>query len=213
MEMENKELQEGTEKIKAKYVAHVTRDEKLLKIFVKFSNKVKHPRTTTYMVLVGGTLTALPIVNKEIALAGVIICYVMGPLMVLMGLFRHWIGVNMLKSNPSTVLGEELTYIFGNTTVYMEKAGEMERMGSYHAIYRLWEDEKHFYIGMNEDDLLVLPKEAIEAEDLREFRDFVLEKSGCMYTWRPARLDNVVKNVVIALNAKFTYKPPKEEEK
>ena len=85
------------------------RDEKLLRMFVKFSNSVNHPRATGYMLLVGGSMFALPFMNREIALPGVIICLVMGPLLFLMGIFRHEIGVYMLKSNPQTNLGEELT--------------------------------------------------------------------------------------------------------
>ena len=83
--MENMELQESSDLKKGKYVASVKRDEKLLKTFVKFSNQVRHPRTTVYMITVGAMLIALPIANKGIALPGVIICYVMGTLMVLMG--------------------------------------------------------------------------------------------------------------------------------
>ena len=87
--MENVKLQENSDFKKGKYVVPVKRDEKLLTTFVKFSNRVRHPRTTVYMTSMGAMLTALPIANKEIALPGVIICYIMGPLMVIMGLFRQ----------------------------------------------------------------------------------------------------------------------------
>ena len=192
--MENKELREEQSNVKGKYIVPVTRDEKLLKTFVKFSNQARHPRTTVYLVTVGAMLIALPIANKEIALAGVIICYVMGALMVLMGVLRHHIGVYMLKSNPQTKLDEELTYIFGNTDVKTERNGELEKLGSYASIYRLWEDEKFFYIGINEDDLVVLPKTNFEVGDVSAFRDYILEKSGATFTWQPKRVDNVIKN-------------------
>ena len=55
---------------KAKYIAKVHRDEYLLKLFVKFYNRVKHPRATLFMVSVGLMLIAMPIANKKIALAG-----------------------------------------------------------------------------------------------------------------------------------------------
>lgn len=203
--MENKEIIN----VKGKYVVPVKRDEKLLKTFVKFSNQTRHPRTTVYLVTVGAMLMALPIANKEIALAGVIICYVMGALMVLMGVFRHHIGVYMLKSNPQTKLDEELTYIFGNTDVKTEKNGELEKLGSYASIYRLWEDEKFFYIGINEDDLVVLPKTNFEIGDVSTFRDYILEKSGAIFTWQPKRLDNVIKNNI----TQFKWRMQKQKEK
>lgn len=202
--MENKEIIN----VKGKYVVPVKRDEKLLKTFVKFSNQTRHPRTTVYLVTVGAMLIALPIANKEIALAGVIICYVMGALMVLMGVFRHHIGVYMLKSNPQTKLDEELTYIFGNTDVKTEKNGELEKLGSYASIYRLWEDEKFFYIGINEDDLVVLPKTNFEIGDVSTFRDYILEKSGAIFTWQPKRLDNVIKNNI----TQFKWRMQKQKE-
>ena len=192
--MENMELQESSDLKKGKYVASVKRDEKLLKTFVKFSNQARHPRTTVYMITVGAMLIALPIANKGIALPAVIICYFMGTLMVLIGLFRHYIGTYMLKSNQQTKLGEEITYIFGNTDIKTDKAGVIEKLGSYSKIYRLWEDEKHFYIGINEDDLVVLPKNDFITGEVSEFRDFLLEKSGATYTWQPTRIDNVIKH-------------------
>lgn len=206
--MENVKLQENSDFRKGKYVVPVKRDEKLLKTFVKFSNRVRHPRTTVYMTSMGAMLTALPIANKEIALPGVIICYIMGPLMVIMGLFRHYIGVNMLKNNPETNLGEELTYIFGNTDVKTDKNGELEKLGSYSKIYRLWEDEKVFYVGINEDDLVVLPKENFEIGDVSTFRDFILEKSGAIYTWKPCRMDNVIKHTMTS----FKWRMQKQRE-
>lgn len=206
--MENKELREEQSNVKGKYIVPVTRDEKLLKTFVKFSNQTRHPRTTVYMVTVGTMLIALPIANEGIALVGEIICYVMGALMVLMGAFRHHIGVYMLKSNPQTKLDEELTYIFGNTDVKTERNGELEKLGSYASIYRLWEDEKFFYIGINEDDLLVLPKTNFEVGDVSTFREYILEKSGATFTWQPKRIDNVIKNNI----AQFKWRMQKQKE-
>ena len=206
--MENVKLQENSDFKKGKYVVPVKRDEKLLKTFVKFSNQTRHPRTTVYLITVGSMLIALPIANKEIALAGVIICYVMGALMVLMGVFRHRIGVYMLKSNPQTKLDEELTYIFGNTDVKTERNGELEKLGSYASIYRLWEDEKFFYIGINEDDLVVLPKANFEVGDVSTFREFILEKSGATFTWQPKRVDNVIKHNI----TQFKWRMQKQRE-
>lgn len=209
MNIESKELQEAQNSVKGKYVASVVRNEKLLKLFVKFYNKVRHPRVTLFMTSVGVMLTALPIANKEIALAGVIICYIMGPIMALLGLFRHVIGVEMLKSNPETQMGEELTYIFGNTDIKICKNDKLEKFSSYANVYRLWESEKIFYIGANEDDLVVLPKESFETGDVTAFPDFLIEKSGCIYTWQPTRIDNVIKNYFATM--KWNMQKRKEE--
>jgi len=193
----------------AKFVARVLRDDKLLKTFVKFSNRVRHPRVTGYMLIVGGSLTALPFVNKEIALAGVIICYIMGPLMMAIGLFRHYIGYRMLKANPATKLGEEFTYIFSSSGVKVDVGGEIEHLGNYSNIYRLWEDEKRFYIGTESEDLIILPKETFELGDVSEFKEFIIEKSKAIYTWAPLRADNIVKNNILMF--KLRMKKQREE--
>lgn len=212
MEIENRDLQEGTDSTKAKYVVPVKRDMKLLKEFVKFSNHVRHPRTTVYMFTVGASMLILPSVNHEIALPGVIICYIMGSLMVLISLFRHYIGTYMLKANPATKMDEELIYLFTNTGVQINKQDGFENMGSYKKIYRLWESEKIFYIGMNEDDLIVLPKKNFESGDVSTFRDFVLEKSRAIYTWQPNRIDNVIKQNVMQFQMRMR-KQEQENEK
>lgn len=196
-------MHEENEWKNAKYKAVVKRDEKILKTFVKFSNRVRHPRATVFMVSVGAMLVALPIANREIALPGVIICFVMGPLLFLMGLFRHYIGTQMLKNNPETKLDEEITYIFGNTDVKTARGDVIEKMGSYAKIYRLWENEKIFFIGMNEDDLVVIPKCDFVSGDVDTFRDFILEKSGCIYTWQPNRVDNIVKHYITSVKWKM----------
>lgn len=199
---EEESKKESIDRKRSKYTIPVVRDVDMLKTFVKFSNEVGHPRATGYMVIVGGTMFVLPFINHDIALPGVIICHVMGALMVLLGVFRHQIGVSMLKSNPQTKLGEELVYLFGSTGVKVEKDGKVEHIGSYKKIYRIWEDEKHFYVGMDTEDLLVLPKWAFETGDYTTFRDFIVEKSRCSYVWKPTRIDNVIKD----LNMKFKMK-------
>ena len=206
--MEKKEIQETQDVVKGKYVATVMRDEKLLKLYVKFYNKVRHPRVTMYMTTIGALLIALPIANKEIALPGVIVCYIMGPILMLLGLFRHVIGVKMLKDNPETQLGEKLTYIFGNTDIKISKENKLEKFSSYANVYRLWENEKIFYIGANEDDLAVIPKENFETGDVSMFREFLLDKTGCIYTWQPTRIDNVIKNNI----ASFKWRMQKQQE-
>ncbi|MBQ6844082.1 MAG: YcxB family protein, partial [Agathobacter sp.] len=96
----------------------------------------------------------------------------------------------------------------GNTDVKTERNGELEKLGSYASIYRLWEDEKFFYIGINEDDLVVLPKTNFEVGDVSAFRDYILEKSGATFTWQPKRVDNVIKNNI----AQFKRRMQKQKE-
>jgi len=146
------------------------------------------------MVTVGVMLFVLPFLNEDIALPGKIIAWVVGAIMVPFGIFRHNISVSMMADNPATKLNAELTYLLGKTGIWVEEDGKIDNFGSYKKIYRVWEDEKFFYIGMNEDDLLVFPKENFERGDVGTFRDFILEKSCEDFRWVPTQPVNIVKN-------------------
>ena len=216
MEIENKELQESVETEvgkKDKYTVHIKYSKEILKTFAKFYNSVKHPRATMFMVSVGVMLFALPFVNHDIKLPGQIICYVMGPILFLLGLFRQNISVLMMKDSDGMKLDDDIVYRFGNTGVQVEKAGKTEHMGNYKKIYRIWEDEKTFFVGMNEEDLIVLPKTAFEDGDPDTFREFILEKSRCIFTWHPRRLDHIIKWRWIQIRTRKNQEAFEEAEK
>lgn len=203
-------LQEGEDTRKSKYVVSTVRDKELLKTFVKFYNRVKHPRVTIYNLVVGGTLVALPIVQDGIRQPGETICYVVGTIMVLLALFRQYISVYMMKSKPETKYNARVRYLFGSTGIQLNEEGEASRLGNYKKIYRVWEDEKNFYIGMNEDDLLVLPKQDFECGDVTTFREYILDKSRAEFCWKPAKFQNVVKDKM--MNKLFHQEEQKETE-
>jgi len=145
------------------------------------------------MFSVGLMLFWLPFVNHDIKLPGQIVCYVMGPILFLLSLFRHNISVLMMKESDGMKVGEDIIYHFSNTGLVVEKSAGIEHMGNYKKIYRIWENEYTFFIGMNEDDLIVLPKDRFEEGDVETFRDFIIEKSHCIYTWKPVKLLNSIK--------------------
>ena len=89
----------------------------------------------------------------------------------------------------------------------VEESGEVSRLGNYKKIYCVWEDEKNFFLGMNEDDLVVLPKKDFTTGDAATFRDFILDKSRAEFRWKPAELKNVIRDKM--MNVMFK----KEEEK
>lgn len=187
-------LQENEDARRNKYVVSTVRNKELLKTFVKFYNRVKHPRVTIYNLVVGGTLVALPFVQDGIRQPGETICYVIGTIMVLLALFRQYISVYMMKSKPETKYNASVRYLFGSTGVQLEEEGEVSRLGNYKKIYCVWEDEENFYIGMNEDDLIVLPKKDFESGDAATFREYILDKSRAEFCWKPAKFQNVVKD-------------------
>ncbi|MGN1267797.1 MAG: YcxB family protein [Dorea sp.] len=190
---DNIDVQESSNVKKSKYVVDIRYDKKTLSAFVKFLHRVKHPRATISFVIIGAMMFALPFVNHEIALPGVIICLIFGPILLLLGLFRDKITIQMMKKDSEFIYNEEISYRFGNTGVEVVRNGKTENMGNYKKIFRLWEDEKYFYVNMNEDDLLVLPKDQFTVGDAQTFREFILDKSRAEFKWKPARIDNQIK--------------------
>ena len=78
---------------KDRYRVRIKYDKEILTTFVKFYNSVKHPRATLFMFTMGIMLFLLPFVNHDIKLPGQIVCYVMGPILFLLSLFRQNISV------------------------------------------------------------------------------------------------------------------------
>ena len=211
--MENREQESGLDRNKNKYIVNIVRDTAMMKTYVKFYNRVKHPRVTMNLLFAGVVLIALPIAADGIALPGVIISYVMGALLVAIALFRQNIAVYQMKADPKVKENEKLSYLFGNTKIRVENEGKIETMGGYQDVYRVWEDERTYFVGMNEDDLLILPKDAFEKGEAKAFRDYILERTGADFVWKPTGLVNICKNKWMQLQMKMASRREDEERK
>ena len=211
--MENREQESGLDRNKNKYIVNIVRDTAMMKTYVKFYNRVKHPRVTMNLLFAGVVLIALPIAADGIALPGVIISYVMGALLVAMALFRQNIAVYQMKADPKVKENEKLSYLCGNTKIRVENEGKIETMGGYQDVYRVWEDERTYFVGMNEDDLLILPKDAFEKGEAKAFRDYILERTGADFVWKPTGLVNICKNKWMQLQMKMASRREDEERK
>lgn len=202
--MGNKELQDGTDPRKNYYTVQIRRDTEMMKIFINFTNRIRHPRVTFNLFVTGVLLALVPTLVKGIALPGVIISYGMGALLILMALFRQYISVYMMKNDPKVKENEEIIYLFGNSKIRAIRDGTEEDMGYYKNIYRVWEDERIYYVGMNQEDLLILPKKEFEEGEPENFREFILNKSGADYRWVPNGMMNRSKEFLKKIRGHMT---------
>lgn len=205
MENEKKELErpEIQDPHKKRYVVYTKRDTELMKTFIRFDNRVRHPRMGVNMGLVGVLLLLVPVILKDTGTTGKIIAVCVGALLFSIALFRVHISVNMMKGNPEVKENEEITYLFGNSGIWAQRIDGIEDMGYYKTVYHLWEDEDNYYVGLDNDDLLILPKANFKEGDSESFRDFLLDKSGAKYTWKPAKLLNIWKNMLSQAHQKM----------
>ena len=155
------------------------------------------------MGLVGVLLLLVPVILKDTGTTGKIIAVCVGALLLSIALFRVHISVNMMKGNPEVKENEEITYLFGNSGIWAQRIDGIEDMGYYKTVYHLWEDEDNYYVGLDNDDLLILPKANFKDGDSESFRDFLLDKSGAKYTWKPAKLLNIWKNMLSQAHQKM----------
>lgn len=205
MENEKKELErpEIQDPHKKRYVVYTKRDTELMKTFIRFDNRVRHPRMGVNMGLVGVLLLLVPVILKDTGTTGKIIAVCVGALLLSIALFRVHISVNMMKGNPEVKENEEITYLFGNSGIRAQRIDGIEDMGYYKTVYHLWEDEDNYYVGLDNDDLLILPKANFKEGDAESFREFLLDKSGAKYTWKPAKLLNIWKNMLSQAHQKM----------
>ena len=136
MENMNKELQE--DRRKNHYVVETKRDTRLMLTFIEFKNRVEHPAATVYMIAMGVMLIGLMYKQADsIAMVGKVIGYIFGAVLILMGLFRKYISVYLMKSNPQVNVDEEITYLFGNTGIRADKPqeGTEEHLANYKEVY------------------------------------------------------------------------------
>lgn len=205
MEYENKELDKSEiqDPHKNRYVVYTKRNTALMETFVKFDHRVRHPRMGINMAFIGVMLIALPFVLDGFGRTAFIISIFAGVFLIVLAMSRVRISVWMMKDNPQLKVDEEITYLFGNSGIRARRKEGIEDMGFYKTVYHMWEDERNYYVGLDNDDLLILPKENFEEGDSESFREFLLGKSGAKYTWKPARFGNVLKNTVAQMRKKM----------
>lgn len=183
------------------YMVNIRRDTRMMKTFVKFNNRVHHPRVSLHLFIIGVALLGMPIAAGGGKLWGIMICVILGGFLIFMSLFRHNIAVSKMKKSPDVIPDEKLSYVFNEKGVQVIKDEKTSNMGSYKKIYQIWEDEKNYYVGMNEEDLLILPKDNFVKGNMEEFREFILNKSKADYRWQPINIINISKQIINKLKA------------
>lgn len=179
------------------YEVQTRRDTKLIKRFINFKNRVEHPTVTPGLILIGITFILLPFVRpeikKDIGISGVVVSALIGAFLTFLGIGRQYITIALMKRNPDIALNEEINYLFGNEDIRAKKEHSEECVGYYKNVYSLWEDEKTFYLGIENDELVILPKNGFLTGEAEAFKLFIIEKSNAKYIWMPMKWKNIYK--------------------
>ena len=177
--------------METKFRVKMRKDAKVLQDFILFTYRAKGSRTTRGIILSLGLFVIAYMALNDGAAVGYVIA-VCGALGLIFTLYRHKIALVRLKRADIAYKNQtELEYVFTNGNIYVYEDGELAvNVGSYSRVSCFYEDEYNFYVGVNNEDLYLLPRECFGEGDVNEFVSFIESKSSEECEFLPATLKN-----------------------
>jgi len=175
------------------YQIKTKRDSGVLKAYITFTYRVFHPKVTARMVLYGLLIIAPGFVVKTQALK--IILWVLGGLVVLLGLFRQYISLALTKRSDADYRnGTEFVYEFTQNDASFFRDGELSVYSSrYKDIDAVFYDEDYYYLSLTSREFFVIPMDRFTIGDPSTFGDFMYKKCKKVCRWIPAKFGNKLK--------------------
>ena len=175
------------------YQIKTKRDSGVLKAYITFTYRVFHPKVTARMVLYGLLIIAPGFVVKTQALK--IILWVLGGLVVLLGLFRQYISLALTKRSDADYRnGTEFVYEFTQNDASFFRDGELSVYSSrYKDIDAVFYDEDYYYLSLTSREFFVIPMDRFTIGDPSTFGDFMYKRCKKVCRWIPAKLGNKLK--------------------
>ena len=176
------------------YQIKTKRDSGVLKAYITFTYRVFHPKVTARMVLYGLLILAPGFVVKTQALK--IILWVLGGLVVLLGLFRQYISLALTKRSDADYRnGTEFVYEFTQNDASFFRDGELSAYSNrYKDIDAVFYDEDYYYLSLTSREFFVIPMDRFTIGDPSTFGDFMYKRCKKVCRWIPAKLGNKLKN-------------------
>lgn len=164
----------------------------ILQDFILFTYRVKNPGGTMKMVVLSAGLLVIGyLAAMEKPQVGIVF-YLLGGAALLFSVFKHKIAlVQLKKADVAYKEQTKLGYEFTNSGIYVYKNDVLdENVGGYSHVTCLYGDEKNYYVGINNEDLFLLPRKDFVEGDEAEFTAFIEKKSNEKYEFVPATLKN-----------------------
>ena len=179
--------------METKFKVVMKKNDEIMKDFLSFTYRAQGQanRAKLYIFAVGMLLIGWLAARGGNVTAGNIIAFV-GVLMVLMGLLLPKIALaKMKKVDIGYNQGTEYEYIFASGSMYVYENGELaQNVGSYRQVTCFYGDEKNYYVGINNDDLYLLPMKNFKEGNPEEFIEFIQSVSDEVYEFLPATIKN-----------------------
>ena len=193
--------------METKFKVVMKRDDEAMKDFLSFRYRAQGQanRAKLYIFAVGMLAIGYFAAKGGNVTMGNIIA-VVGILMVLSGFALPKIALARLKKMDEAYQAKkEFTYVFARGSMYVYENDELsQNIGSYRQVSCFYEDEKNFYVGINNDDLYLLPRTGFVEGNSKEFVEFIQDVSDekCIYLpamfknrWKKFRADQKIKEM------------------
>ena len=177
------------------YQVKTKRTSDIIKAYITFTYRVFHPQVTARMVLYGLLILAPGFVVKTQALK--IVLWVLGGMVVLLGLFRQYISLAITKKTDEDYhKGTEFVYEFTQNGASFFRDGELSVYSSrYKDIDAVFYDEDYYYLSLTSREFFVIPMDKFTIGDPSTFGDFMYKKSKKVCRWIPAKFSNQLKKM------------------
>ena len=179
--------------METKFKVIMKKNDEVLKDFISFTYRAKGAMTRYKMRIhaLGLVIIGVLAIRDDNVVAGTIIG-IIGITFLVVSFFLSKIAMTKLKAADLAYQNQtELTYAFTNSSIYVYENGELsQNVGSYNNVSCFYGDEKNYYVGVNNEDLYLLPKKSFVEGDAEEFLEFVEKKSGEQYEFLPLKLKN-----------------------
>lgn len=179
--------------METKFKVVMKKDNQAMKDFLSFTYRAKGQmnRAKLYVYAAGMLFIGYMAARDGNVTVGNIIAAV-GLIMVAMGLILPKVALaNMKKTDPGYNNGTEYTYVFASGSMYVYENGELaQNVGGYGQVTCFYGDEKNYYVGINNDDLYLLPMSNFVEGDPNEFVDFIQKVSNETYEFLPTTIKN-----------------------
>lgn len=173
------------------FKVETVKTEETLQDFILFMYRVKNSGGTFKMVVLGLGMIVIGYLAKEKPPAA-IGCTIVGVVTLLFAIFKHKLAVRQLKKSDIAYKEQtKLGFEFSGSGIYVYKNDELdENIGGYSHVTCLYGDEKNYYVGINNEDLFLLPRKDFTEGSQEEFAAFVEKRSNEKYEFTPATVKN-----------------------
>lgn len=177
------------------FIIETEKTKETLKDFILFKRRATHSHTTFHLCIISGGLISMALSTKSHSQTDSLNLLLLGSLVLLFALFRYQFTLSKFQKSDQAFLEKwKLTYIFTDNVLLIYRNGEIfEKVKNYHNISSLYIDEKNFYLGINNEDLYLLPKQDFTLGTHENFVDFITSKGNVDATYLPAKLHNQLK--------------------